>query len=214
MIYDKEEYDEYFKKYKVEPEIISDGDEFDNNYGADFVLLTDRHIKAIQEGKALCIDINGGEYCCLLKKEESMTREEAIKILNKADVLNWTGRQLEAYCMAIKALEQTSDTGRWIWELEDWNRNKWTCSECGFSKRTNIHVKLGYKFCPNCGAKMAESEDEDLKECQKCGFNSEYGYCECPDSDKWYACPIESKKPENIKALKEDADEFSESEET
>lgn len=48
-------------------------------------------------------------------------------------------------------------TGHWIWELEDWN--KWTCSECGFSKRTDIHTKLGHKFCPNCGAKMEESKE-------------------------------------------------------
>lgn len=43
-------------------------------------------------------------------------------------------------------------TGHWIYKLEDWNR--WTCSECGFSKRTDVHVKLGFKFCPNCGIRM------------------------------------------------------------
>ena len=42
-----------------------------------------------------------------------------------------------------------------------------------------------------------------MKECQKCGFNNEYGYCESPHSDKWYACLIENKKSENIQALKE-----------
>ena len=45
-----------------------------------------------------------------------------------------------------------------------------------------------------------------MKECKRCGFNNEYGYCECPHSDKWYACPIEAKKPENIKALEEYAE--------
>ena len=53
MIYREKDNDEYFKKYNEEPEIISDGDEYDPNYGIDFVLLTDEHIKAIQEGKAL-----------------------------------------------------------------------------------------------------------------------------------------------------------------
>lgn len=43
--------------------------------------------------------------------------------------------------------------------------------------------------------------------CSKCGFISEYGYCECPSSNKWYACPIENKKPENIQALKEYAEQ-------
>lgn len=41
-----------------------------------------------------------------------------------------------------------------------------------------------------------------MKECANCGFNEE-GACSCPHSDKWYACPIENKKPENIQALKE-----------
>ena len=45
-----------------------------------------------------------------------------------------------------------------------------------------------------------------MDKCVNCGFISETGYCECPPSDKWYACPIESKKPENIKKLKEFAE--------
>ena len=42
--------------------------------------------------------------------------------------------------------------GKWIAEIEDWM--KWTCSECGWSERTDIHVRLGYNYCPDCGAKM------------------------------------------------------------
>lgn len=45
-----------------------------------------------------------------------------------------------------------------------------------------------------------------MKECCKCGFNDEDYGCTCPNSDKWYACPIENKKPENIQALKEYAE--------
>ena len=45
-----------------------------------------------------------------------------------------------------------------------------------------------------------------MKECMSCGFNDEDYGCACPSSDKWYACPIENKKPENIKALKEYAE--------
>ena len=44
-------------------------------------------------------------------------------------------------------------TGNWILKIEDWNR--WTCSECGFSERPDIHVSLGYDFCPKCGIKIA-----------------------------------------------------------
>ena len=45
-----------------------------------------------------------------------------------------------------------------------------------------------------------------MDECTNCGFLNEFGYCECPPGDKWYACPVESKKPENIKKLKEFAE--------
>ena len=55
-----------------------------------------------------------------------------------------------------KTLEQEPKTGCWILTIEDWN--KWTCSECGFTKRTDIHVKLGYNFCPKCGTKMTGNE--------------------------------------------------------
>ena len=47
---------------------------------------------------------------------------------------------------------------------------------------------------------------EGMKECVSCGFNDEDYGCACPSSDMWYACPIENKKPENIKALKEYAE--------
>lgn len=51
--------------------------------------------------------------------------------------------------------------GRWIWELAD---NGWAnhiCSECGYTKNTDIHVRLGYDYCPNCGAKMDGGKDDD-----------------------------------------------------
>lgn len=43
-----------------------------------------------------------------------------------------------------------------------------------------------------------------MEECYKCGFwNSEYGACECPTTDRWYACPLESSKAENQKQLED-----------
>ena len=39
-----------------------------------------------------------------------------------------------------------------------------------------------------------------MNECYHCGFNDEDYGCTCSHSDKWYACPIETKK-ENIQAL-------------
>lgn len=46
-----------------------------------------------------------------------------------------------------------------------------------------------------------------MSDCKKCGFwDSDYEACSCPHSDKWYACPIESEKPQNKKALEEYAE--------
>ena len=54
----------------------------------------------------------------------------------------------EALEMAIKALEQEPKTGHWIY------KGYYECSECGKSTYLNKS-----NYCPNCGAKMAESEE-------------------------------------------------------
>ena len=42
-----------------------------------------------------------------------------------------------------------------------------------------------------------------MTECYLCGFwDSEREGCTCPSWDRWYACPIESEKPENKEAIK------------
>ena len=45
---------------------------------------------------------------------------------------------------------KSQKSGKWILTIEDWN--KWTCSKCGYVKRTDIHVNIGWKYCPNCGS--------------------------------------------------------------
>lgn len=45
-----------------------------------------------------------------------------------------------------------------------------------------------------------------MKECINCGFYDENYGCACPSYDMWYACPIESERPENIKAIKDYAE--------
>ena len=43
--------------------------------------------------------------------------------------------------------------------------------------------------------------------CIKCAcWDSDSEGCTMPHSDKWYACPLEYNKPENIQALKEYAE--------
>ena len=49
-------------------------------------------------------------------------------------------------------------TAHWIVTIGDWL--KWECSYCGYTKSTDVHVRLGYSYCPRCGANM-ESEDKE-----------------------------------------------------
>jgi len=81
-----------------------------------------------------------------------MTREEAMDFVVKALNRTWNEKTCEKI---LKALEP--NTGEWILTIEDWN--KWTCSKCGFSKRTDIHVRLDYDYCPNCGADMRKESE-------------------------------------------------------
>lgn len=96
-------------------------------------------LKSIQYQFQSSLEEATSEYAEEWQKESLQNNKNAVKALD----------------MAIKALEQEQKTGHWIYTLEDWN--KWECSECGFTKRTDVHVSIGYKYCPECGARM-ESE--------------------------------------------------------
>ena len=48
--------------------------------------------------------------------------------------------------------------GQWETEMDDMGWLKHTCPICGYVKRTDIHVSLGWHYCPNCGAKMYGGE--------------------------------------------------------
>ena len=53
-----------------------------------------------------------------------------------------------------KAWVRPFTKAKWEWELAD---NGWAdhiCSNCGWRKNTDVHVSIGYKYCPNCGAMM------------------------------------------------------------
>lgn len=82
---------------------------------------------------------------------------ESIK--NTADLGGWIGEALyQIKQVAIKYIDSAPSIepkqGKWNWQLAD---NGWAdhiCSECGYTKNTDIHVKLGYNYCPRCGAEM------------------------------------------------------------
>ena len=97
-------------------------------------------------------------YCpdCGCKMEESegkrMTREEALTLwlpIIVGGVKNLPECK-EALDMAIQSLsaEKTAE-----WKLADAYRGLYTCSNCRLQSSK-------YAFCPQCGAKMKESEEE------------------------------------------------------
>ena len=49
--------------------------------------------------------------------------------------------------------------GEWKTEFDEFGWKKHTCSICGYVKRTDVHVSLGWNYCPNCGAKMDKGKE-------------------------------------------------------
>lgn len=78
-----------------------------------------------------------------------MTGEEAHRILSKGLVNAPSEHEwCMAFDMAIQALEQEPKTGHWIKMPIGFK-----CSECNeLEDRTT-------KFCPNCGARMVETQE-------------------------------------------------------
>ena len=56
--------------------------------------------------------------------------------------------------------EEVTCHGKWLWELAD---NGWAdhiCSVCGYTKNTDVHVHLGWSYCPKCGADMRKKSNK------------------------------------------------------
>ena len=69
----------------------------------------------------------------------------------------------------IKALEQEPKRGHWISHREHCEMNNlrpsglgsyFWCSECDCGIDSKNFSRVNYNYCPNCGAKMVESEEE------------------------------------------------------
>ena len=84
----------------------------------------------------------------LICEDGTRLEKDGVYELTMCAVKQWVVDLLDE----LPSAEPERKVGKWLLTIEDWN--KWTCSECGFSKRTDIHVTLGYDYCPKCGAKM------------------------------------------------------------
>ena len=100
---------------------------------------------------------------------DAISRQAAIdevKRLHDVAWANWqeTNRPAHTMIYALKDLPSAQpkrEKGKWLWKLAD---NGWAnhiCSKCGWTKNTDIHVSLGYSFCPNCGADMRGEQNEN-----------------------------------------------------
>ena len=98
--------------------------------------MTKEEAKAIIRKEYLCVDRDCDIERSCGKCDLMMPSKEPI---------------LQAYKMAMYALEQEPKTGHWIWQTED----IYQCSECG----EDLHVKEvmnkpQYAWCPICGCPM------------------------------------------------------------
>ena len=135
------------------------------------VLNLNRIIKALE--KTDVPDINDGELISRQpeKRTEERTKTHACYCISQKAAIDAIQRlnipedmcvfEIKSHILVAIAtlppVEPERKPGKWLLKIEDWNR--WTCSECGFSTRTDIHVTLGYDYCPKCGAPM-EVKDE------------------------------------------------------
>lgn len=85
-----------------------------------------------------------------------------------ADALTTWIKESQRMTSKVKAIlcyietmpSQNRPQGEWIWQLAN---NGWVdhiCSVCGYTENTDIHISLGWKYCPNCGAEMKGVDDE------------------------------------------------------
>lgn len=90
-----------------------------------------------------------------------MTREEALKILNKENNHECTWSEYcEAYNMAIKALEQEPRKGHW--KTVPYEQTLY-CSECNL-RLDDEQTYIPLHYCPNCGCAMVEPQERNDKE--------------------------------------------------
>lgn len=67
---------EIYTAYQFHPDILKDNARIDENYGLETWVVTDEHIEALKEGKALWVDIAGREYAGVIMHEKSLGKPE------------------------------------------------------------------------------------------------------------------------------------------
>lgn len=131
---------------RIGANIINANDEETTRYNANSLMALEMAIRALEQ-----------EPC-----EDAISRAEAIRIAS--GYCHWANIPDEL--AKLPSVTPKQKMGRWEWVQYDYipKIGNWHCSECRcivvmcVSKEEEGGIPL-YNFCPNCGAKMAESED-------------------------------------------------------
>lgn len=95
--------------------------------------------------------------------EDCVSREAVKKQFEEVVHNNGSATEFLVRLWKLQPVQPTRPTGRWI-EKEDYNLDTYyDCSECGesFCLIDGTPTDNLYNYCPNCGAKMTESEDKE-----------------------------------------------------
>lgn len=136
----------------------------------------------------------------ILKKSSGIfNKDSATESMLNADLID---RQavldiLDRHTLSRMALYEIEDlqpvqppkVGKWL--LFDDESNSYCCSVCNtaYMLIEGTPKDNGYKYCPNCGAKLEEdAENKDIYEdypCRKCDFAAKQSCCGCPEEKEW-----------------------------
>ena len=89
-----------------------------------------------------------------------VTRDSVLAILRNryADATDWEHRILERLANDVRDLPAEDVTnvrhGEWLEEPDRYMH--WDCSRCGY---VAVRIRLDYKYCPHCGARMNGGAD-------------------------------------------------------
>ena len=84
-----------------------------------------------------------------------MTLDEAIsKWIVPAIKNTWNEKKCKEI---LEALEQEPKTGHWVYK-KGYALYKWKCNQC------SAVFKTDFNCCPNCGAKMVEPQESEVRD--------------------------------------------------
>lgn len=120
----------------------------------EYQAATDMAIKALEQ-----------EPC-----EDAISRAEVLDLIDSEDP-NYEVRHFKEDVECLLPVTPQPKTGRWEFVQYDGNPNigNWHCSECRsvVIECVNKEEKSGiplYKYCPQCGARMVETQESEDKE--------------------------------------------------